>query len=575
MTDLILGSLPLPPPAILPPGLQVRIDDLPRRDLCVLCVRLAPGPEFGLARIEAVGGNGLRPERRLGEPAVLPALGSRLTIREPESGAIVFEGVVTRHISGAAPDAESLVAEADDLLAVRLAGPLIGRWHQRDESAVFVPTGRLIFNDDRTGLCSGESFEVNGRPCRIFSSDESAQLWSLADMLRYVLAAHLPQGIEPLNLDELDALAGELQPPRVGLVGLSLKEALARLAGLGGLAIRAAAGSAGGRGLVFYRPGWGGRRLPLGLQPPGESLDLRRSNLWQGRFSLGAGGGGAMVLGAVRKHECTLELSPGWDVELESFCHRDFVRGAAGDWAPLGEVYRQWVLNEHGRYSGSPQNLPAFDFATIDADDFLLRVPRRLMDCLSRAASGESLGVIVEISCDDGETWQPYGGAVRLAPDECAVYLADDALPADYFQAAWRHEARLRVTATVASDRRVYAEVAAEAGRPTAYLEAAGCEWACVHPSSVFYQRQDLPAPLERDDSARLAALAVALAQAQTGTQAEVTLGWLDAQAGVGDLVEAVAGRGLALGAAAGRLPHVARVEHVCGAEWYTRLSIT
>ena len=36
-----------------------------------------------------------------------------------------------------------------------------------------------------------------------------------------------------------------------------------------------------------------------------------------------------------------------------------------------------------------------------------------------------SRGIVVEISCDAGATYRRYGGPVRAAHDQCAIFLAD------------------------------------------------------------------------------------------------------------------------------------------------------
>ena len=163
-----------------------------------------------------------------------------------------------------------------------------------------------------------------------------------------------------------------------------------------------------------------------------------------------------------------------------------------------------------------------------------------------------------------------------MSAEECAVHLADDALPADYFQAALDHTARLRVTATVVSDRRIAAQVGGDTGCGLEIVEIPRARWAKVHSGSIFYQSGELPAPAERDDTIRLIQVANSLRQSQAGAmEAEVTLGWLDPNCRIGDIVERIEGRELELATFPGAAPHVQAIAHECGDEWTTTLTVS
>lgn len=543
---------------------------------------ILPGPDFGNARVGLAMSSRDGLDHRLQDLAALPAIGSRLQIRlAGPRRRILFDGYVTKHIARAGPDIEQLDIEVEDTLSATLNMPVTGRWQVSGTSIVFVNNEKCIFNDEGEGLASFDKHLVNSRFCRVFQSAPAGQLWSIADILGYLLAAHVPADVEVPASEELENVAGGVYPRRTALTGLTLREAIAKVAGLGGLAIRGSVNSEKGapeRGLVFYRPGRIGRRRAVRLQRYGEKLDIRRSDLWKGRIAIQRRPArrGVLVLGDWKQYESTFELKRGWNLNLESYEYPSFTRSEASNWLALKEVFRKWVLNESGAYCGEPHSLGMFDFSGISGDDFFLSISRRFKPCRSIGPDGKSLGIVVEVSYDDGSNWKRYGGPVRVSTDECAIYLADDALPADYFQAALNHVAKLRVTATVVSDRRIGAQANGDAGCGLEIVEVPKARWAKVHTGSIFYQSQELPAPSERDDTIRLLQMANSLSESQAGAiEAELALGWLDPNWNVGDIVERIEGRELGLTPFPGAAPHVQAVAHQCGEEWRTRLTVS
>ncbi len=562
-----------------PPPMPVYVNGLRRRDLHVENWSILPAPDFARAKIVMAMSGRYRPNRRIEDVGVLPAIGESLQIRLADVGEhVVFDGYVSRHLAGAGPDEESLAIEAENVLATRLNHAIGGRRQENEASAKFVPTGKCVFNTEPTGLASEETYQVNSRSCRIFSADSGGQLWSVADILNYLLACCVPSDIDAFGYEEPESPAWAIYPPRLSLTGLPVREALARTAALAGLSIRSGWGG-GPSSLIFYRPGRTGRRRAIRLQRAGETLDGERSNLWKGKvaFNRRPARREVSIIGDLKRYESTFTLKKGWDTALESYHYRDFIRDESDDWPAASEVFRKWVLNESGQYCDGPGNLEKFDFADISSDDFLLSINRRFEPCLSVNPSGESLGIVVEVSYDDGAAWRRYGGAIRVARDECAIYLSDDALPADYFQAvAIDATIKVRVTATLASDRHISAEVSGDVSVPTEIIQIPSAQWSKVHDSSIFYQCQDLPAPAERDDSARLKQLAHNISESNAGIiEADLTLGRIDPTCNVGDIIEQIEGRGLTLGGYPGSWAYVRAVEHRCGEEWATHLKVS
>jgi hypothetical protein len=527
--------------------------------------------------VAAGAGRYARP-RRFGELSLLPPVGSRLQICWPGSAwCALFDGVVTAQHARVGPEGEELSLDVEDFLAIRLRSAPVGRWQQRDGAPVFVPEGDCVFNDSRGGLASSDLMAINGRACRVFAAADAGQAWTVADVLGYLLATGVPADVTVPGPGELNSLAGDVFAPPFASADEPIAKVIAHAAALGGLAVRGSLDQFGGgltRGLVFYAPGVTGRRLSVGLQRAGETLDLARTNLWQGHVTVAARPGrpGALALGALKRYESTFTLQRGWETGKQTNYHCDFTRSQARNWPDVADVFRRWVLNESGKYSGPPLNLTPYHFAALAPDDFLADVPRRLWPCLSVDAGGKSLGIVVVISLDGGATWQFHDGSARVLTQECGIVIDDDALGADYFQAALSGSVRVRVTATVESDRRLAATRVGDASCPVRIIRVPSAQWAKVCADSVFHAAAKSPA--ECDDSADLSRLLAGIdAGAQGMVQAELTLARLSPACNVGDLVERIDGRGVELASMTGVLPHVREVEHRCD-DWTTRITI-
>lgn len=577
MSSLNLNPGSAPPATCRPLELAVVAEGQTRHDLHVRQWSRRPGPDFGQAVIALAMAGRTRPARHAEDLADLPPVGSRVRIVPAECpDQVLFDGAVTGHGSRLDEQGEELLLHVTDWLALRLGGPLIGRWQVSDGTAVFVPTHECIFNQGGHGLASRQAHELAGRPVRIFEPGDG-EPWSIGQILDYLLAAHVPADVAAPSPEQLAGLAPDFYPARLDLTGLPVAKALAKAAGLAGLAWRSTATAEAGlqRGLELYSLAGGGPARTVALQPAGDALDLRRSNLWQGRIVVRRRPNRrpVLVLGRRKLHESTFALQPGWDRSLESYHYESFVRGRSDDWPALDDVFRKWVLNEGGQYAGPPWNLPLAQLSQISSDDFLVYRPRRLEPCLSHDRSGQSLGVVVEFSPDSGQTWRRYAGSVCVANDECSLHLSDDALGGDYFAAAVAGTVQVRVTATVAADRRLSAQVDGDGG-PALFHAAPNAGWAAVSEGSIFSDRDELGEPAECDDSDYIEQLARQFSQAAGGSlEAELTLAWLAPQADVGEAVELLGGRDLALELhPAGGRPVVGGVEHDAGENWCTKL---
>ena len=542
-----------------------------RRDLKVIAWEALPAPAFGRVRL-VQHAEGPATAGRIEAVSSLPRIGEEVLVCAAWSdGGGEFRGTVTAHIARIGQRGEQLVAEAEHRLAADLGGGVTSRWQLQDGQFLAVQQAEVRFNSGPEALASSSVVNLGGRQTRLFDASATAVRWTVADAIAYLLAAYSPPEVESPGWAELASLAGDIDLGAMDATGLTVGEALVRAAHRAGLDLRSARE---GLGLVFYRPGGQGRRRSVHLQAPGTALRPAASNLWHGRIMIRRRPSrrGVLAMGERKHYESTFELSKGWDAELQTPRWRDFVRSESDDWPAVADVYRKWVLNEHGWYSGAPWNLPVCDLASISPQDFFLRGPRKFLPCLSADRSGRSLGIVVETRCSSEGDWRRWTGPVLVAGDECAVYLGGDALPADFFQAAVSGDAEVRVTATVAADARLAAEAPGDTGCARRIVDCSAlAAWRKVHPTSVFHDQEDLGLPGERDDTDLLYRIANRHAEvASRGSEAELTLGWIDTSFHVGDIVERIDGRGMELSSNPDTCPNVTSVRHDFAAQTTT-----
>ncbi len=255
-------------------------------------------------------------------------------------------------------------------------------------------------------------------------------------------------------------------------------------------------------------------------------------------------------------------------------------------------VGRKWAINEGGDYSAGlyDRGMP-FDFATvIDAEYLLdengkrLYAPfnRQLLPCLTRdERTLDSVGIKVEFSLDEGETWQVISGVINSLSGEAGLYidepnlgemlnegedtisggtldgvelnywtsLCDDKLESRSFKdGKWK--TRVRVTASVQMDQRLlrFAWPSSAGGSP--FEHKAAYDYHDSHgiakrmPASIF-ESEGLPAQ-EMDTSAWLTASLDRIREANEDMsisgQYVLDRMWLNAFA-CGDAVERITGR--------------------------------
>lgn len=519
-------SAPQAATVVVPPPTEVRIDGEaePRLRLDRLEVRTGGAPRAWFSAglgLEAETGENVRLEDLA--PRVYP--GRQVTavlLRDgvsagPQRGDLVlFEGrigPIELHLDG---EGEELRFEAEDPAGELLRRRVSGRraW-TAEESADRVEGLPLIFNPDGRPNAAPDSYEPGGgEPYTVFAPDgaETATTWTLDETVAYLLAEHgQAEAVGVPSPSEVRAVVGALAIRDVAVEGRTLGEALDALLELAGarIAVTAEPGEAGvSRRLEIVHPD----RAPaawLAHQPPGERYDPAATHLsaLAVRMHFDAAPRRYVARGDRKLYESTVDLVAGWDDALATYAPEDFSPTANPDFAAVHDVFRKWVLNEAGAYSGAPYSRgPACDLSGLFEGEPYLRRRRRFLPCVSRDALGRSRGVYAEVSLDGGATWSQMGLAARVLTDECGLYLTEDPLPNLYFMAVMRGQARIRVTATVESDACLAAERADDGsadlpGRTRHLSVPAGYRFRRVAPTSRFYGQGGAD---EADDTARL-----------------------------------------------------------------------
>ncbi len=556
---------------------RIYIDGARHRDLQLITWDVLPAPDFGKVMLTVAAMNSTGDTGRIENRGELPAIGASVVIRPPHgSGGLEFIGYVTSHEFKVEQDTEQVFIECAHHLKADLGDIIADIWQFDGLQAVKTSQATVKFNTDLNSLASSSMHSIAGRTCRVFDSSIDAATWTVADAIEYLLAAAVPSDVEIPSQTEIESLAAGIELNSLDITGKSAIEALVSVAKLAGLEIRSART---GRGLVLYRPGVSGKVHNVALQLAGSSLSTTDSNLWRGRILIQRRPSrcGVLALGAPKQYESTFELSPGWDSGRETSRWRDFVRSESDDWQAATDVYRKWVLNEHGWYCQNPWNLAVYNFAGISVEDFTVRSARSFLPCLSTDLAGQSLGVVAEIKCGSGKPWRRWRGPLWVSKDECAVYLGGDGLPGEYFQAVVGGSAQVRVTAALQADARLVWEVDGDPNTPREVIDASKrAGWKQVHTASIFAGSQNVGTPLTQDDSQLIRSLAIRRAQVVSeATDAKLTLGWIDTSCHVGDIVERIDGRSFELASNPDSRPSVRSVRHEFGESQTTHLIVS
>jgi hypothetical protein len=381
---------------------------------------------------------------RVADRTVTLALPSRLVDGQVR-WAVLVHGRLNGESQRASANTDLHEIEIKDNWGDVLDRPVAAAWWQTP--------GGLLFDDSRPALMmvgrsanrSERLWQVGGEDIYVFQ--ESGLPWRVVDAIRTLsvlaglgLSLHMiPSDLRDQSLSEQvdlrgtagDALAGILQS-----YGLVIQRDLVR-EGNAVVERRGVRPIAKGRKV---RVPWVDAKRPLG-----EALSiiseqpLQRAQQWVARAD------GWLV-------ESTFELVHGWDPALENGPDSAYDRENNPEFSTYANVYRLWVLNEDGHFSGSPYNQGgAFDLTTFFGAGTVRPGPLRLLPTVTLDDAGVGHDPFVEVSLDGGVGWSSYPGSVKIRSDRVAVYINDATLPASFLSAAQSGLARIRVTASLQS----------------------------------------------------------------------------------------------------------------------------
>ena len=458
---------------------------------------------------------------------------------------------------------------------------------------VNIPLGEVVFNPDGRGNRSPGKYWVQSQEIYVFESNPSnAQYWRYADAIGFVAAVFI--GTEAISEMTLLGLGGmtEGQILRdVDVTGLSPLGAIDRLCDRAGLGVFSQVWTdRAGRvrtSLQFYRRGWG-RRIFLSYQRTGEKLDSLETNLMECEVRSDSPTETFRLIGRgdVKRFEGTFELVKGWDVSLETDDYDLYSPSTKPEFLQVRDVYRKWVLNEAGDYSGAPYNQgSAYDLSRLFGTGRYSLARRRFWRCLSMDNAGKSYGYYLEVSYDNGVSWQEYTGGFDNQLNECGVYLNGNQLDTDLWNAAVAGTLKFRMTASVDSDEYVEAVVAdgpLDSARPVrSEMIDLGREFKYrqVTPLSIFYRDtngQPGPADEVDDHEPMRGLLRDHMRRRRMGRfSGRAKLYWVHPDIWPGDVIEGIGGRELEFARFGGvdeTLPQVSEVSLRFGKDWATQM---
>lgn len=332
-----------------------------------------------------------------------------------------------------------------DSWAVALEREMQGLWWWTSQGLTFESQTGVRIGGESGWNRSAEMVLVDGRS--VYVLQEGGERWTVGaalSMIDAVAGLGLSLALIPREI------AGA---PLVVTVGLDqpLSRILEEILEPYGLVVRRELRRDGGR-VVERRAvrGLGTGRVvevtwPAGGAPGGAALEVedrwrhRRAELWVARAD------GWLV-------ESTFALQGGWDPALDGESDVTYSKSGSSDFAVYADVFRLWVLNEDGAFSGQPYALgEAFDLGGFFESAGMRAQALRFESGLTLEGAGARRAPLVEFSTDSGANWGTYAGAAEIRADRAAVYLDDDVLDGAFLAAAKAGTARIRVTASLRS----------------------------------------------------------------------------------------------------------------------------
>ena len=459
--------------------------------------------------------------------------------------------------------------------------------HLNGEKVVFNPAGRPN--------CSLNKVSGDGYSGHVFCHTGQGKHWSGAKAIWYLASIYFSNMVTKAeDYEYLEGLAGGHILRDVDVAGMSILGALDKVCHEVGLNYFVdyvpVEGQRCRTKFCFYEIGKG-RKVLLSHQRAGNELNLRETNLAECSLKSKCLSESIQVVGRgdYKRFEGTFELLEGWDSGLEGNDFEFYSPEHNENFALVKDVYRRWVLNESGAYSGEPYSRgAAYDLSALLGTGLYEKRKRRFWPCLSRDMHGESLGYYLEVSYDGGSEWQKYPGMFHNLQDECGVYLSSNEFSGEMQAAILGNTLRLRVTASVISDERL--EVVVNDGsidtmrpvRRVCYDWGGLFEYKQVTSESVFWGDKSGQLSLADvvDDKASLRErvrnqLALLRREELTG---QIRLPWLRADIKPGAVIDKVSGRNLdvsSMSLRSGYRPQIGQVKFELENDWRTEISFS
>jgi hypothetical protein len=319
---------------------------------------------------------------------------------------------------------------------------------REDGQLIFIESADTVFNPSGKGNLAKDEI--------LFAAGEDAKSFTCADAIYYLLSNYIPAGELAIpSLDELKSLTNNCGITDIDVTGLNLIEAIQRCCKQTGLRFKFVPIEST-EAIVFYRPG-AGREVEINCQHFGERLDVSKTNISEiTRRKNTSITNRYVVQGDYKIFEATFNLVKGWDTSLEANDYDRYSPTTNENFNAVRDVYRKWVLNEAGDYSGSPYNQgQAFDFSKIFQTQKYLQKKRRFLPALTCGEDGESIGYNLEVSYTNGSKWWPYMSSFKVLLDQCGIWLSVEQLDTNLWFAIVKGVLKVRITACVMADERI------------------------------------------------------------------------------------------------------------------------
>lgn len=485
----------------------------------------------------------------------------------PTRGSFLIDyvsGPIVRVEVNVRPDAvATLLYVAEHELASRAEYRDGAGWLRSDGSVGYSPES-AVFQIDPPGNMSETKGVVNGATTAVLGSKNSSR-WTLADILAYVSARYRVAWSTGLLDRDITASPSLQDLDGAGSPG----ELLNRIAERFGLILRVESDPMQHQNNLSWRPVERGPSRSVS----GLATGVPKMRVEKLVSDLGDEPANLLIVRGRHRREGTFDLQHGWNPSGEGLSSSEYDRDTSSDFTNVKHVYRYWVLNEDGAFSGAPFEQAEFDSRAFFDDRLEPQRPMRLEPMLTEATPGSTSDSLIEYSLDGGSVWRVFEGHVLFDDNRAALHILEGKLPAGFADAGNAGLLRLRITASLTANRPV--ERSRLLGNPLAprhrtrvieLRDDTGI--ADVGESSQFYQdvRDGIRSATERNDVSLMDRLLVEQMRIPVETsRSELVLGPVDPSINVGDRISRFVGVGweVDLTATGTRSPRITEVRHL------------